>query len=128
MTRLILLFVGGGCGSLLRYSMTGWVQRLAVGNAFPLGTFSVNVIGCAMIGFLAPLLTGPVLIREEYRLAILVGLLGGFTTFSSYAWETIALSDDGQWWLAAANIVLSNVCGLGAAWLGARLAVAIHGM
>jgi len=60
-------------------------------------------------------------------LAILVGLLGGFTTFSTYGWETIALADHGQWRLAATNVVASNLLGLAAAWWGARLAVTIYG-
>lgn len=126
MFRLLLIFLAGGCGCLLRYAAAGWVQRLANGS-FPLGTFAVNVIGCVMIGFLASLFTGPVLIREEYRLAILVGLLGGFTTFSTYGYETISLTNDGQFGLAAINLLLSNGLGLAAAWIGARLATMIYG-
>ncbi len=61
------------------------------------------------------------------RLAIPIGLLGGFTTFSSFAYETIRLTDDGQFGLAALNLLLSNGLGLAAAWLGARLAVALYG-
>jgi len=110
----------------MRYSVAGWAQRLSNGS-FPLGTLTVNVIGCAAIGFLAPLLTGPVLIREEYRLAVLVGLLGGFTTFSTYGWETISLADDGQRWLAVVNILACNLLGLAAAWAAARLATTIYG-
>jgi CrcB protein len=122
----LLIFVGGGCGSLLRYSIAGWVQRWTAGS-FPAGTLTVNLVGCLAIGFLASLFTGPVLIREEYRLAMLVGVLGGFTTFSSFSWETVSLANDGQWWFAAANILLSNACGLFAAWLGARAALAMYG-
>jgi CrcB protein len=98
-----------------------------LGGTFPLGTLTVNVIGCAAIGFLTPLLTGPVLIREEYRLAVLVGLLGGFTTFSTYGWETISLADDGQRWLAVVNILACNLLGLAAAWAAARLSTTIYG-
>ena len=126
MKQFLLIFLAGGCGSLMRYSVAGWAQRLSNGS-FPLGTLSVNVIGCAAIGFLAPLLTGPVLIREEYRLAVLVGLLGGFTTFSTYGWETISLADDGQRWLAVVNILACNLLGLAAAWAAARLATTIYG-
>jgi len=126
MKQFLLIFLAGGCGSLMRYSVAGWAQRLSNGS-FPLGTLTVNVIGCAAIGFLAPLLTGPVLIREEYRLAVLVGLLGGFTTFSTYGWETISLADDGQRWLAVVNILACNLLGLAAAWAAARLATTIYG-
>jgi len=126
MFRLSLIFVAGGCGCVLRYGLAGWAQRLGNGS-FPTGTLAVNVIGCVAIGFLASLFTGPMLIREEYRLAILVGLLGGFTTFSTFGYETINLTDNGQFGLAALNLILSNGLGLAAAWLGARLAVAIYG-
>lgn len=126
MFRFFLIFLAGGCGCLLRYGIAGWAQRFGNGS-FPVGTLAVNVIGCLIIGFLAALFTGPMLIREEYRLAILVGLLGGFTTFSTFGYETVALTDNGQFGLAALNLLLSNGLGLTAAWLGARLAVALYG-
>ena len=126
MLRIGLIFVAGGVGCVLRYGMAGWVQRFA-GGSFPLGTLAVNVVGCIALGFLAALFTGPVLLREEYRLAILVGLLGGFTTFSTFGYETVSLGNDGQFALAAANLLLSNGLGLAAAWLGSRLATAIYG-
>jgi CrcB protein len=126
MWRLALLFVGGGCGTLLRYWIAGWTQRTA-GAAFPIGTLTVNIVGCLLIGFLASLLTGPALIREEYRVAILVGILGGFTTFSTFSHETVKLTDNGQFALAALNVLLSNTLGLAAAWLGGRTAVMIYG-
>jgi fluoride exporter len=126
MYRLLLIFIAGGSGCLLRYGLGGWMQRLT-GGTFPVGTLAVNLIGCLAIGFLAALFTGPMLIREEYRVMILVGLLGGFTTFSSFAHETVMLLTDGQLGLATLNVVLSNGLGLAGAWLGARLAVAIYG-
>lgn len=126
MRPFLLIFLAGGCGSLMRYAVAGWAQRLSAGT-FPFGTLAVNLIGCAVIGFLATLLTGPVLVRGEYQLALLVGLLGGFTTFSSYGWETVCLAGDRQWWLAIVNILANNLLGLGAAWLSARLAVRIYG-
>ena len=126
MLRIILIFLAGGCGCLLRYVVAGLVQRPGNGS-FPVGTLAVNVIGCVAIGFLASMFTGPVLIREEYRLAILVGLLGGFTTFSTFGYETFSLTADGQFGLAAINLLLTNGLGLAAAWGGAKLAVAIYG-
>jgi len=126
MKQALLIFLAGGCGSVMRYSVGGWVERLSSGT-FPLGTLAVNVVGCAAIGFLTPLLTGPVLVREEYRFALLVGLLGGFTTFSTYGWETLSLAGDGERWLAAVNVLASNLLGLAAAWLAARVATAIYG-
>jgi CrcB protein len=126
MLRIALIFVAGGCGCLLRYGVAGWAQRLGNGS-FPVGTLTVNVVGCVVIGFLAALFTGPVLIREEYRWAILVGLLGGFTTFSTYGYETISLARDGEFARAALNLLLSNGLGLAGAWLGTRMATAIYG-
>ncbi len=126
MFRLSLIFIAGGLGCLLRYGVAGWAQRLTDSD-FPAGTLAVNVAGCVAIGFLASLFTGPVLIRDEYRLAILLGLLGGFTTFSTFGFETISLANDGQFGLAALNLLLSNGLGLLGAWGGARLAMAIYG-
>ena len=126
MTRLLLLvFIGGGCGSVLRFLVSGWMRPL--GETFPWGTLTVNVVGSMLIGLLMPLLSGPLLVRPEYRLAVLVGLLGGFTTFSSYSLETLSLMQDGQWRLAGMNIVLSNTLGLAAAWLGMRLSILWYG-
>jgi fluoride exporter len=126
MLRLSLIFFAGGCGCLLRYGLAGVVQRWT-SSSFPVGTLSVNLIGCVAVGFLASLLTGPMLIREEYRLAVLVGLLGGFTTFSTFGYETIMLADDGQFLLATLNFVLSNGLGLAGVWLGTRLTMVIYG-
>ena len=88
--KWLLIACGGGAGAVLRNAMASWGQRLVTG-VFPLGTLMVNTVGCLAIGFLASLFAGPLLICEEYRLAILVGFLGGFTTFSSYSYETFAL-------------------------------------
>ncbi|MCC6239525.1 MAG: fluoride efflux transporter CrcB [Phycisphaerales bacterium] len=126
MLRLILIFCAGGCGCLFRYGLAGWIQRFG-NSTFPSGTLVVNVLGCLAIGFLAALFTGPILIRDEYRLAILVGLLGGFTTFSTFAFETVNLTTSGLFFLAALNVLLSNALGLGAAWLGSRLALLLYG-
>ena len=80
-----------------------------------------------VIGFFGMVLSGPVLVREEYRLALLVGLFGGFTTFSTFGWETFSLLNDGEWWRAFANFVLSNVGGVMAVWIGYRLAERWYG-
>lgn len=118
-----LLFIAGGsaCGGVLRYLLQGWGQRLVEGD-FPLGTLLGNVLGCLLIGFLNAAFTGPLLIREEYRIALTVGLLGGFTTFSAFGWETFALANDGQGLRALFNLLLSVTLGLAAVWAGYRLA------
>jgi len=121
MTKWTLIAVGGAFGSVLRYAVQGWVQRFA-GSSFPAGTLAVNVIGCGALGFLAAALTGPILVREEYRIGLTVGILGGFTTFSTFGFETFTLANEGQLRFAVLNMVLS--CGLGvvAVWLGYRAA------
>ena len=117
MFRILLIFLAGGCGCLLRYGVSGWVQRLGR-SSFPVGTLAVNVVGCVLIGFLASLLTGPVLIREAYRLAILIGLLGGFTTFSTFGYETMALLRDRELLAAGAYVGLHLVLGFTAVAVG----------
>ncbi len=124
--KYLLIGLGGGMGALARYVVSGWGQAIA-GGLFPLGTFIANVVGCVLIGFFAGAFSGPILIREEYRMAIVVGFLGGFTTFSSYAWETFAMLNDGQWVRPLANIMLSNLACLAAVWAGYRVAERLYG-
>jgi len=121
MMKWVLIAAGGAFGSVLRYAIQGWIQRLSNGS-FPVGTLAVNVTGCMVIGFLAAALTGPILVREEYRIGLTVGILGGFTTFSAFGLETFNLANDGQLRQALANIVLSCGLGLVAVWGGYRLA------
>jgi CrcB protein len=92
-----------------------------VTTRLPVGTLAVNVLGCFFIGVLANVLTESALVRPEYRMAILVGFLGGFTTFSTYAWETLSVGQGGFIGAALLNILLSNGLGLLAVWLGWRL-------
>lgn len=120
MLKLILIAGGSAVGGLLRYWLGGALQR-AVDIDFPLGTLVVNVLGCLAIGALAALFAGPFLVREEYRFALIVGLLGGFTTFSSFGLETFQLATAGQLARAALNVVASCVLGLAAVWIGYRL-------
>jgi len=127
MTKWLLIAVGGAFGSVMRYAVQGWVQRATGGN-FPWGTFAVNVTGCALIGFLAATFAGPRPIREEFRLAMIVGVLGGFTTFSAFGWETFSLASDRQFAYAALNVILSCGIGLLAVWAGYRTAEAVFGI
>ena len=87
-------------GSILRYAMQGAVQGLT-GIGFPAGTVAVNVLGCLLIGLLAAMFNGPMLVHEDYRVGLTVGLLGGFTTFSTFGLETFYLANEGQFVLAA---------------------------
>jgi CrcB protein len=121
MSKVVLIFVGSGLGGVCRYALSGWAQRLGNGS-FPLGTLMVNLVGCLVIGFLSAAFAGRWLVREEYRIAIIVGVIGGFTTFSAFGVETFALLNDGQYVPAVANVAASVVFGLSAVWIGYRLA------
>ena len=119
--KWVWIAVGGGAGSVLRYWLAHHLQRLAV-SGFPLGTLLVNVTGCLGIGLLAGLFAGSLILREEYRLGLTVGLLGGFTTFSTFGFETFQLGHTGYLRLALLNILLSCTLGVLAVWAGHRVA------
>jgi CrcB protein len=121
--KLLLVFLASGVGGVLRFTIGGWVQRLGPG-IFPFGTLFVNISGCLLIGLLTAAFSGRFLVREEYRIAVLVGLLGGYTTFSTFGLETFALLNDGQYLRAGVNIFASVLLGIAAAWAGYRLAEA----
>lgn len=128
MSKFLYIALGGAAGSLLRYLLSGWVQRgvqqAASGSwlaTFPFGTLTVNVLGCLVLGACAAAFTGPLLIREEYRVGLTIGVLGGFTTFSTFGLETFYLVEDGQFRLALANMGASLGLSFLAVWTGYRL-------
>ena len=110
---------GGRCGL--------WGAWFPASN-FPVGTLLVNVSGCLAIGFVSGLFAGPVLIREELRIGLTIGLLGGFTTFSTFGLESFLLVNDGQRLAAAANVVLSCLLGILAVIVGYRVAERLFGV
>ena len=126
MAKVVMVALGGATGATLRYLVAGWTQK-ASGGSFPVGTLAVNILGCFLLGFLGAAFSRYVLVDEKYRLLLLTGGLGAFTTFSTYGYETLLLANDGQKWLAVANILLSNVIGLGGVWAGYRLAERFYG-
>ena len=109
--RLALLAAAGAAGSLARYGLTGLVQRL-VPSGFPWGTFAVNALGCLLFGFVWALAEERVIISGATRMILLVGFMGAFTTFSTFAFETGQLLDDSEWLLAAGNLLLHNLVGV----------------
>ena len=117
MLRIVLIGFAGLMGTLARYALSGFVAR-RFGETFPTGTLLVNVIGCFLAGFLFYLFQERFLVSELTRTAVMIGFLGGFTTFSSYALQTMTLLRDGEVFLATVNIVLSNVVGLFTVWAG----------
>lgn len=118
MERILLVGLGGAVGSVLRYLVSGWVQDATRSISFPFGTLAVNIIGCFVIGVLSYLADARGLLTPELRALFVVGILGGFTTFSSFGNETLALARDGEFLYALANIAASFLFGLGAVWLG----------
>lgn len=127
MLKLALIFLGAGAGGVLRYWLGGVVQHLS-GWSFPAGTMFVNITGCLAIGVLGVLLTGRLIVSEGVRDAILIGVLGGYTTFSSFGRETMALLDDREFILAAMNVFVSVGAGLLATWIGMRLTERLFGV
>jgi fluoride exporter len=119
--RLLTIAVGGAAGALCRYFVTGWVQGLATGP-FPVGTLFVNFSGCFVFGALAAIFTWTAPASDPYRVLLLVGFLGAYTTFSTFSWDTLALFDDGRLDLALLNVGASNLLCLTGVWLGHRLA------
>jgi CrcB protein len=118
--NVVLVFVGGGIGAAARYLVSGLVHRLA-GPAFPYGTLAVNIFGCFAIGFLASMVEERFLINSSARTFLGIGVLGGFTTFSTFSFETLQLVRDANFLPALLNISLSVVGGLSAAWAGMAL-------
>lgn len=113
----LLIFIGSGIGGVLRYLMSSFVQTSS-NWIFPIGTFSVNMLGSILIGFLAQVAESKGIFPGDIRLFIFVGLLGGFTTFSSFGYETMQLLRDGQIFYAVLNAVLQVVLGLLFVWTG----------
>ncbi len=114
--------LGGALGSLLRWGLSGMVQR-ATGSPFPWGTFAVNAIGSLAIGFLAALALERTLISPTMRLFLITGILGGFTTFSAFSYETFGLLRDAQWGAALGYALGSVAVGVTCATLGFALAM-----
>ncbi len=131
MTRVLWIAVAGGVGCVLRYWVAGVAQRLAERTAwalFPWGTLAVNIVGAAALGFVMSATASNLNLPPNVRIAITIGLLGGFTTYSTYAYETLTLASDGQRALAAVNFVLNNGLSLLAVWGGYRLGQQLYGV
>ncbi|HEY2971266.1 MAG TPA: fluoride efflux transporter CrcB [Pyrinomonadaceae bacterium] len=121
MQRLIFIGLAGFAGTLMRYWLSEWTAR-RFGETFPTGTLVVNLIGCFLAGLLFSLMFDRYLVSPTVRTVILIGLLGGFTTFSSFGLQTFTLLRDGEMGLALFNIAISNVGGLLLVWVGYSLA------
>ncbi len=117
MNQLVAIGIGGAVGSVLRFWMSSWVHTY-VSRAFPYGTLAVNVLGCLAMGFLFVLFLERFADSTVWRAGMLIGVLGGFTTFSSFSIETFNLIEQGEPVRALANVMLSVVLCLSATWIG----------
>ena len=126
MNRYLLVMLGAALGGLSRYIVgTAVLQRFTARfpeNVFPIGTVVVNVTGCFLIGILMSLFVAHADPNPNLRLFLVSGVLGGYTTFSSFAWESFEAVEKEQIWIGLANIVLSVVLGYLAVWCGAWVA------
>jgi CrcB protein len=122
------VMIGGAIGSALRYAMSTWIAEAAQ-STFPWGTLAVNVLGSLVIGLFAGLTgpDGPLLVSPVGRAFVTIGILGGFTTFSSFSLQTMLLLQDGQWISAASNVLASVLLCLVAAGGGIGVASVLSG-
>lgn len=120
MLQLTAIAVGGAAGALLRFAMSNGVYKI-LGRDFPYGTLAVNVLGSLLIGILFILLIEKLAVAAEWRAGLIVGLLGAFTTFSTFSLETFTLLEDGAFVKAGLYVLLSVVLCLLATWLGISL-------
>ena len=118
MNKVWLIGLGGALGSILRYGIGGLVGRLKAGWTFPLETLLVNVAGCLVLGLLAGLSESRGVLSGTTRAFLFIGLLGGFTTFSTFGYETFQLVRDGQWPTACWSALLQVGLGIGGVWAG----------
>jgi len=132
LTQYIVIGLGGALGSMLRFGLGSLIDTNAqkTGQIFPWGTIIVNVTGCFIIGFIFTISAseGRIILSSLTRNFIMIGILGGYTTFSSFSLQTLTLAQDGQWWGAAANVLLSVVLCLAGVWFGAMLAGSLNQM
>jgi len=119
--RLALIAIFGAAGTLARYGLQGVVQ-IRTASTFPLGTLLVNLTGCFLLGLIGQFTLNRMVISPDWRVAIAVGFFGGYTTFSSFGWETAKMLEAGEWAWATAYVGASVVAGLLLSVAGIRLA------
>jgi len=124
MQKLLLIAAAGAAGTLARYGLAGLAQR-CTSHAIPIGTAAVNLFGCFLFGTFWSIASTRLTISPEVRTAVLVGFMGAFTTFSSFAFETTEMLGNGGWLLALANIALQNTGGIALTVIGMAFGRAI---
>lgn len=119
--RLFWIAVFGALGTLARYGLQGVVQ-IRMGGTFPYGTLLINLTGCFLLGLIGQFTLNRMVISPDWRMAIAVGFFGGYTTFSSFGWETAKMLEDGEWLRATTYVAASVLAGLLLSVAGIRLA------
>ena len=122
MKQVLLVGLGGFIGAVSRYKLGGLVLHHTADWRFPLSTFLVNIVGCFVIGILTGAATRQHFLGPDLRLFLLPGLLGGFTTFSAFGYETFFLMRKGESHIAFSYVLLSVLCGVALVWIGFKLA------
>jgi CrcB protein len=122
LVSMMIVALGGAFGSVFRYLLGTWTQALSKTINYPYGTLAVNLLGCFLIGFLAQLAEARGAFTSETRLFVFIGILGGFTTFSSFGNETVNLLREGGTLNALANVGANVIVGLLLVWLGRSVA------
>jgi CrcB protein len=112
MLHLLLIAAGGAAGTLVRYGTSVALARAGERSGFPIGTLTVNLLGCLLIGYLNGLFLDRATLRPEYRAMLLVGFLGGYTTFSAFGWEVASMLREQQYGRAIAYVTVSNIAGV----------------
>lgn len=118
LSSILYVALGGALGSVSRYLLGTWTQSISKSIDFPYGTLTVNLIGCFVIGFLSHLAESRGAFTPETRALVFIGILGGFTTFSSFGNDTLNLLRDGETFNALANVGANVILGLSLVWLG----------
>ena|ERR1700722_4983127 len=119
--RLALIAIFGAIGTLLRYGIQVFTQ-VQTGGTFPWGTLLINLTGCFLLGLVGQTLLNRMMVSPDWRMAITVGFFGGYTTFSSFGWETAKMLEAGEWLPATGYVTASVVVGLLLSVVGIRLA------
>jgi fluoride exporter len=121
MLRFVLIAIFGAVGTLLRYGIQVFTQ-VETGSTFPWGTLLINLTGCFLLGLVGQITLNRMMLSPDWRVAITVGFFGGYTTFSSFGWETAKMLEGGEWLPATCYVAASVVIGLFLSVVGIRLA------
>jgi fluoride exporter len=119
--KIFLIALFGALGTLARYGLQGVVQ-IRMGSTFPYGTLLINLSGCFLLGLIGQFTLNRIVISPDWRIAIAVGFFGGYTTFSSFGWETAKMLEEGEWLRASTYVGASVIAGLLLSVAGIRLA------